>query len=105
MLSGGHQPCAGIARHAVSGPLLERSDQGILGELFGNADVSDDVGEAGDQARGFDPPDGLNGPVCVGSQWLPILARLLSQSAAWVATFSVAGCFASLERGSSPRSG
>jgi hypothetical protein len=39
------------------GPLLERGDQCILGELLGKTNIADDAREAGDESGGLDPPD------------------------------------------------
>jgi hypothetical protein len=47
------------------GPLLECGYKGVLREVFGAGDVADEAGEAGDQARGFDSPDGVDGAVGV----------------------------------------
>ena len=54
----GHEPCAGIGGDACLGPALERGDEGILGEVFGQADVANDAGESGDEPGGLDTPDG-----------------------------------------------
>lgn len=35
-----HEPCAGLTRNAVLGPCLERSDERVLGELLGRAEVA-----------------------------------------------------------------
>ena len=48
MLGGGHEPGARVVRDARLRPALERSDQRVLGELLGQADVAHHAGEAGD---------------------------------------------------------
>ncbi len=55
-----HQPGAGIARNALGGPLLERGDDRVLGQVLGQADVAGVVGQARDQPGGFQPDDGLD---------------------------------------------
>ena len=52
-----HQPRAGIARDAFGRPLLERRDQRILREIFGEADVARHARQRGDQLRRLDLPD------------------------------------------------
>ena len=47
-------------------PLLERGDQRVLRQLFGEADVAHHAGEAGDELRLLDPPDRVDGAVDVG---------------------------------------
>jgi hypothetical protein len=65
MLRRGHEPGAGVVRDAFGRPLLEGGHQRILSELFGQADVADDAGEAGDDARRLDPPDRVDGAMGV----------------------------------------
>ena len=62
-----HQPGGGIVRNALFGPALERGDQRVLRELFGDADVARDARDAGDDLRLLDPPDRLDRLVRVGS--------------------------------------
>jgi hypothetical protein len=57
MLRGGHEPRAGIARDPRLGPLLECSDERILGEVLGRADITHDPRETSDEPRRFDAPD------------------------------------------------
>ncbi len=71
MFGGGHEPCAGVVGNAGGGPLLECGDEGVLGEVFGAGDVADEAGEAGDEARGFDSPDGVDGAMGVGGGHSP----------------------------------
>src|ERR1700682_982228 len=66
MLRGAHEPGARFVWNARLGPLFERSNQGILSELLGEADVAHDPREAGDQPRGLDPPDRVNRAMGVG---------------------------------------
>src|SRR4029077_17553976 len=54
VLGGGHQPGAGIVGDAGGGPFFQGGDQGVLRELFGNADISDDASQARNQSSGFD---------------------------------------------------
>src|SRR6266481_4728688 len=60
MLGGGHQPASGIVRNASLWPPLERGDESILRELFGQTNIPDDTSKAGDEPGGFDPPDRIN---------------------------------------------
>jgi len=48
--------------------LLKRGNEGILGELLGQADVAHHAGEAGDEPRRLDPPDGLDLAIRIGSR-------------------------------------
>jgi len=66
MFGGGHEPRAGIIGYARLGPFFECGDERVLRQFFGEANVAYDAREAGDQARGFDTPDGVNRPVSVG---------------------------------------
>ena len=56
-----HQPGAGILRHTVFGPLLERGHQRVLRQLLGDADVAHETREPRDQPRRLDPPDRVDG--------------------------------------------
>jgi len=60
MLGGGHEPGTGIVRHAGFGPALECGDEGVLRELFGEADVANDASESGNDFGGLDSPDGVD---------------------------------------------
>jgi hypothetical protein len=44
-------PGAGVGRDALGGPLFQRSDQGVLRQFLGQADVPDQPGQAGDDPR------------------------------------------------------
>src|SRR2546429_2070112 len=54
---GPHEPGSRPFRHAFGGPLLERSDEGILCELLGRPDVADDASQPGDEPGRLDAPD------------------------------------------------
>ena len=60
VLRSGHQPGAGIVRDARLRPPLESGNKSILRELFCQTDIADDAGEAGDEPRRLNPPDGVN---------------------------------------------
>ena len=66
MLGGGHEPGARVVRHARLRPPLERDDQRVLGQVFGEPDVAHHACQAGDEPGGFDPPDRLDGTMGVG---------------------------------------
>ena len=51
----------GLSGTPASRPLLERGHQRILRQLLGEPDVAHDAREAGDEPRGLDPPDRLDG--------------------------------------------
>ena len=54
-------------------PLFERGDERVVREIFGGADIVRDARQAGDQARRFDAPDGVDRGVRVGVRaWLRI---------------------------------
>src|SRR4029453_15163450 len=50
-------PGARVVRDAGLGPLFERCDERVLRKVFGQPDIGNDTGQAGDQSGGFDPPD------------------------------------------------
>ena len=56
----GGQPGAGLTGDPLLRPLLQGGDQGVLGELLGQADVADHTGENGDQTGRLDTPDRLH---------------------------------------------
>ena len=64
MFRGAHQPGARVVRNARLRPLLERRDEGVLRELFGDTDVAHDPREARDQPRRLDPPDRFDCAIC-----------------------------------------
>jgi hypothetical protein len=47
-------------RNAVARPLLERRDEGVLRDLLGQPDVTQQARERGDETRALDPPDRLD---------------------------------------------
>ncbi len=51
---GGHQPRAGLFRHAGSRPMFERRQQRFLRQVFGQRHVAQHPGQARDQPRLFD---------------------------------------------------
>jgi hypothetical protein len=51
VLGRGHQPGARVGRHAGPRPLLERRHQRVLGQLLGDAHVTHDARQPGDQPR------------------------------------------------------
>jgi hypothetical protein len=68
MLGGGHKPGARIVRDARLWPLLERGDESVLREFLGNTDITDDPRETGDDSGRFNPPDRVDGAMCIGSR-------------------------------------
>ena len=68
MLRGGHQPRARIVRDSRFRPLLERGDESVLREFLGEANVAHDPRESGDDSGRLDPPDCVDGAVCIGSR-------------------------------------
>ena len=60
MFGRGHEPSAGIIRHAGARPLFESGDQRILRELFCDAHIAHDAREPGDHFGGFHAPNGVN---------------------------------------------
>ena len=81
---GGHEPGAGVVGDAGLGPLLERGDEGVLSEVFGAGDVADEAGQAGDEARGFDSPDGVDGAMGVGGSHSPDHSIFVPLVQVWV---------------------
>ena len=60
---GGGEPCAGFFGDSGSRPLFQGGEKGFLREVFGEADVACEAGEAGDDAGGLDAPDSFDGAV------------------------------------------
>jgi hypothetical protein len=60
VLRRGHQPGTGVVGHPLLRPALERGHQRVLRELLGAPDVAHQAGDAGDDARRLDAPDGLD---------------------------------------------
>src|SRR5260370_6024076 len=65
MLRGGHEPGARVVRDARLRPLLECRDQRVLRQVLGQAHVSHDPCQAGDQAGRLDRADRLDRPMRV----------------------------------------
>ena len=63
------EPCGGIIWDARLRPLPECGDESLLREVFGEADVTGEAREAGDDARGLDAPDGFDGAM-QGLMWI-----------------------------------
>jgi len=57
VLRSGHEPGALIIRDARLRPLLERGDESVLGEFFGETDITHDSRETGNNLGGFDSPN------------------------------------------------
>jgi hypothetical protein len=60
MFGRGHKPGSRVVWDARFRPLFERSDESILSEVLGDADVAHNSREAGDEPRRLDPPDRVN---------------------------------------------
>ena len=83
-----HEPGAGVVGNTRLGPLLERDDERVLREILGDTHVAYDPGKTGNQPRGFDAPDCVDGAMRVGSrhgyrshhlQWARASPRLMSR--------------------------
>ena len=68
MLRRGHEPGAWVVWNARLRPLLESSHESILREVLGNADIAHNSRETGDEPRRLDPPDCVDGAMCLGSR-------------------------------------
>ena len=55
------EPRARFVRESVAWPLLERLEEGVLGEVLRQPDVTDDPRDNGRHLGGLHPPDGLEG--------------------------------------------
>jgi hypothetical protein len=67
------EPCRGIIGDTRLWPLLECGDECLLREVFGEADVTGEARESGDDARGLDAPDGFDGAMqglMCGVMWI-----------------------------------
>jgi hypothetical protein len=60
VLGSEHQPGAGVGRDAVGRPLFQSGDQGILRQFLGQADISDQPGQPGDDPGRFGPSHRLD---------------------------------------------
>jgi len=56
-----HEPSAGVVWDPGFGPLCQRCDQCILGEVLGQPNTSYDPDQPGNQPRRFQPPDRFDG--------------------------------------------
>ena len=63
------KPCRGIIGDPRFRPLLECGDEGLLREVFGEADVAGEARESGNDARGLDAPHGFDGAM-QGVMWV-----------------------------------
>src|SRR6202521_6400412 len=68
VLRSGHEPSARIVRDARFLPLLERGDKSVLREFLGKADIAHHPRETGDDPGRLNPPDCIDGAMCVGSR-------------------------------------
>ena len=67
------EPCGGIIEDARLRSLFECGDECYLRKVFGEADVTGEAGEAGDDARGLDAPYGFDGAMqgsMCGLMWI-----------------------------------
>ncbi len=67
VFGGGHEPRARIVRDARLGPLFKCSDQGILREVFGEADITHNPRKPGNEPGRLDPPDRVDSAMWIGS--------------------------------------
>jgi hypothetical protein len=67
-LGDGREPCAGIVRDAVLGPLIQRAHQRVLRQVLGEPDIADHARQTRYQLGRFDPPDGVDGAGDVGGR-------------------------------------
>ena len=67
MLGGSHEPCARIVRNAGLRPLLECGDEGILGQVLGHTNITDNPCEAGYEPGRLYSPDCIDGAMGIGS--------------------------------------
>ena len=68
MLGGSHQPGAGVIRDARLRPLLKGSNESVLREFLGKADIADDSRESRDDAGRLNPPDCVDCAMYIGSR-------------------------------------
>src|SRR5216683_3857232 len=68
VLRGGHEPGAWVVRDARLRPLFEGRDESVLRPLLGKADVAHDARQTGDDPGRLNPPDRIDGSVCMGSR-------------------------------------
>ncbi len=60
------EPGAGLVGQSVAGPLLEGLDEGVLREVLGEADVTDEPRDDCCDLRGLDAPNGLDRALHLG---------------------------------------
>ncbi len=60
-LADGHEPGPRVVGDAGPGPLLERGGEGVVRQVFPDADIADVPGQPGDEAGRLDPPHGVDG--------------------------------------------
>ena len=68
MFGSGHKPGARIVRQTRFRPLLERGNEGVLGEFFSQTHISDHPGKPRDDPGRFDPPERVDGAMNIGSR-------------------------------------
>jgi hypothetical protein len=68
MFRSGHEPGAWVVRYARRRPLLERGDESVLCKLLGKSDIAHDPCETCNDPGGLDPPDRVDGTMCIGSR-------------------------------------
>lgn len=76
VLAGCQEPCAWLVRHSRGRPPLQRSDEGVLRELLGQANVAHDSREPGNHSRRLDAPNGFDRSLDLGSRHPPGLQHL-----------------------------
>src|SRR6202041_2347489 len=68
ILRGSHKPGAWIIRNSGLRPLLEGSDESVLSEFLGEANVAHNPRESRDNSGRLDSPDGVDDAMYVGSR-------------------------------------
>jgi hypothetical protein len=68
VLRSGHEPSARVVRDSRFRPLLERGDESVLRKFLGKADIAHDPRETGDDSGRLNPPDRIDGAMCLGSR-------------------------------------
>ena len=68
VLGRGHEPGARIVRDPARGPTFQGRDEGVLGQVLGQADVAHYPGETGDEPGRLDPPYRVDRAVGIGSR-------------------------------------
>ena len=84
-LRGGHQPRDRVVRDARGRPLLERSDEGVLRQVLGEAHIAGHPGEGTDEAGRLGPPGGVDGLArIIGTGLCRHHASVVSPVSAWI---------------------